>query len=191
MSYNIEKIKELNNLISLSFLKKHIIVLDPEEKENYNKEIEKNIVYDAREWKIPEELQNFIEELSKDSQLNNEDKILKVYERICKEHIYDDNLISYIKKVDDDVFALPDWYGRDIDDEWEQNREKHNRRICFELSRYLAKALKELLKDNEDYETCIEWNKELTHYFVGLICEDYSVTLDTDDFFNITWCCMR
>lgn len=66
-----------------------------------------------------------------------------------------------------------------------KNREQHNRRICFELSRYLAKALTELLKDNNDYNICIFWNKNLTHYFVGLTCNDYSLVLDLDDFFNI------
>ena len=43
----------------------------------------------------------------------------------------------------------------------------------------------ELLKDNNDYNICIFWNKNLTHYFVGLTCNDYSLVLDLDDFFNI------
>ena len=35
------------------------------------------------------------------------------------------------------------------------------------------------------YNVCIFWNKNLTHYFVGLTCGDYTITLDPDDFFNI------
>ena len=35
--------------------------------------------------------------------INNEDKILYVFDRLCKEYTYDDNLLSYIKKVDDEV----------------------------------------------------------------------------------------
>ena len=41
--------------------------------------------------------------------------------KICKDYVYDDNLISYIKKkIDEDVFSIPDWYGRDVDQEWEK-----------------------------------------------------------------------
>lgn len=72
-----------------------------------------------------------------------------------------------------------------MDQEWEKNRENHNRRICFELSRYLAKALDELLRENKNYDVCILWNKNLTHYFVGLTSNEYTLALDVDDFFNI------
>lgn len=185
MSINIEKIKELNDLVNLSARKKHIIVLNPEERSENGENLDENIEYDKAEWKIPDELSTYIDGLSKDDELSIEDKILLIFERICKDYIYDDNLISYIKKIDDDTFSVPDWYGRDIDNEWEENRKNHNRRNCYELSRYLAKGLTELLKDNEDYNVCIQWNKDLTHYFVGLTCDEYSITLDTDDFFNI------
>lgn len=100
-------------------------------------------------------------------------------------YVYDDNLISYIKKVDDDSFDLPDWYGRDIDDRWKENREQHNRRVCYEVSRYLAQSLIKLFEGNENVNICILWDKGLTHYFVGLTCGEYSVTLDLDDFNNI------
>ena len=83
---------------------------------------------DKGQWKITEEFQNFIDKLSKDNTLSKEDKILLIFEKICKDYVYDDNLISYIKKIDDDTYDLPDWYGRDIDSEWEKNREKHNRK---------------------------------------------------------------
>lgn len=185
MSINIEKLDGLNKLVSLYFKRKHSIVLNPEEKINDKDELNEDIIYDEASWKITNELQEYIDKLSEDDKLSVEDKILSTYEKLCKDYVYDDNLISYIKKIDDDVFSLPDWYGRDVDQEWEKNREQHNRRICFELSRYLAKALTELLKDNNDYNICIFWNKNLTHYFVGLTCNDYSLVLDLDDFFNI------
>ena len=54
-----------------------------------------------------------------------------MFDFICKNYTYDDNLISYIRKIDDDTFTLPDWYGRDIDEEWEKNREGHNRENMF------------------------------------------------------------
>ena len=53
------------------------------------------------------------------------------------------------------------------------------------MSRYLAKALSELFKDDKEVDTCILWNKNLTHYFVGLISNEYTLALDVDDFFNI------
>ncbi len=187
MSINIEKLNKLNELVSVEFRRKHLIVLDPEEKNEIeeNDITENEITYDLGKWNISDELYNYIDRLSVNSTISIEDKILLIYEKICKEYVYDDNLISYIKKVDDDMFSLPDWYGRDVDQEWEKNREQHNRRICFELSRYLAKSLRELLKDNEEYNTCILWNKNLTHYLVGLTCDDYSLALDLDDFFQI------
>lgn len=182
MSINIAKFNKLNELVSLEFRRKHTIVLNPDKKEDIHEE---DIIYDKANWKITDEFKKYVDELSQNNDLSIEDKILYIYEKICKDYVYDDNLISYIKKIDEDVFSIPDWYGRDVDQEWEKNRENHNRRICFELSRYLAKALDELLKENKDYDVCILWNKNLTHYFVGLTSNEYTLALDVDDFFNI------
>lgn len=182
MSINIAKFNKLNELVSLEFRRKHTIVLNPDKKEDIHEE---DIIYDKANWKITDELKKYVDELSQNNDLSIEDKILYIYEKICKDYVYDDNLISYIKKIDEDVFSIPDWYGRDVDQEWEKNRENHNRRICFELSRYLAKALDELLKENKNYDVCILWNKNLTHYFVGLTSNEYILALDVDDFFNI------
>ena len=108
-----------------------------------------------------------------------------MYEKLCELYTYDDNVLSYMKKTDEDKFALPDWYGRDTKLEWKENRDKHDRRVCYEVSRYLAKSLTELFKDNDDYNICILWDKDLTHYFVGMTCKDYTLTLDLDNFNNI------
>ena len=185
MSIDVEKLNKLNKLVSLFFRRKHIIVLNPKDKQKNEIDPNANITYDKSEWKIPDKLSYLVNELSESSYLNNEDKILMIFEKICKGYIYDDNLISYIQKVDDDSYELPDWYGREINEKWEKNREKHNRRVCYEVSRYLAESLNELFKDNDDYNICILWDKGHTHYFVGLSCNDYSITLDTDDFDNI------
>lgn len=184
MSRNIKKLMKLNDLVSLSSRRKHTLVLNPNGRTN-RVDLDEDIVYDKMEWKIPESYNEYIENLSEDRTMSLEDKILDIYRKIGTDFVYDDNLISYIKKVDDDVFTLPDWYGRDVDEEWEKNREGHNRRICYELARCLARSLIELLKDNEDYNVCIHWDKDHTHYFVGLTCSDYSLTLDPDDFFNV------
>ena len=183
MSIDIEKIKRLNNLTTESFRRKHIIVLNPETKIETDKH--SNIIYDEIEWKIPEKIKPFLEELKNNKKISNEDKILQIYEKLCQEYIYDDNLLSYIKKIDDESYTLPDWYGRAVDQQWEENRETHNRRVCYEVSRYLAKSLAELFEDNKDTNVCILWDKRLTHYFVGLTSNEYSLTLDLDNFNNI------
>lgn len=184
MSANIEKLKKLNDLVGLSFRSKHTIVLNPDERDENQETLGDNIMYDKAKWNISKELSDFVGELSNNNELSTEDKIILIFEKVCKDYTYDDNLISYIKEIGDDMYTVPDWYGQNIDDEWEKNREEHNRRVCYELSRYIAKALTELFKDSEKYNVCIHWNKNLTHYFVGLTCDDYSVTLDADNFFN-------
>lgn len=185
MSVDIDKLIKLNNLATTASRRKRIIVLNPEEQGDNIKNLDDNIVYDDVVWELPPQIQTLINELSQNSMLSNEDKILKIYEKFCKDYIYDDNLISFIKKVDDDSFALPNWYAKKVDENWIKNREQHNRRVCYEVSRYLAKALSELFKGNEDYNICILYDKGLTHYFVALTCNNYSITLDTDDFDNI------
>ena len=185
MKINMDKLIKLNDLVTTSFRRKHIIVLNPEFERENNQELNANVIYDKAEWKIPQGIQSLIYELSQNDELSSEEKILLIYEQICKDYIYDDNLISYIQKIDDDSYALPDWYGRDVDEEWEKNREHHNRRVCYEVSRYLATSLTELLKNDEKFNVTILWDKGLTHYFVGLTCGEYSITLDVDDFNNI------
>lgn len=185
MSVDIEKAKELKEMISKEYKKRATIVLNPDDKSIDEKSLDKEVIYDKARWNISEDLNSFVQELSTNDQLSTEDKILKIFEKICRDYTYDDNLISYIEKVDDDIFSVPEWYGQKTGEEWEKNRELHKRRVCFELSRYLTKALTELLKDNDDYNICIYWIEDLTHYITGLSCSDYSITLDTDDFFNI------
>ena len=184
----IARLKRLENLIANKLpgeKRKHTIVLNPNER-GYEFRESEGIVYDKAKWNLPEELKGFIEGISLNSSLGLEGKMLRLYEKICTGYVYDDNLISYIKKDDEGDFTLPDWYGRDVGETWENNRKKHNRRVCFELARYLATGLTEMVKDcGTDYEVGIFWNKGMTHYLVGLTCDGYSVALDPDDFNNI------
>lgn len=184
----IARLKRLENLIANKLpgeKRKHTIVLNPQERGLEFNESE-GIVYDKARWNLPEELKGFIEGLSLNTSLGIEGKMLRLYEKICTGYVYDDNLISYIKKDDEGEFTLPDWYGREVGEDWENKRKKHNRRVCFELARYLASGLTEMVKDcDTDYEIGIFWNKGMTHYLVGLTCDGYSVALDPDDFNNI------
>ena len=193
MSVNIISFNKLSELVSLSSLRKPKIVLNPDgeyyiktkRKGGNEEDLNANIICDKARWRIPNDVQTFVEDLLQNSQLSDEDKILLIFEKLSKDYIYDDNVLSYMKKVDDDKFALPDWYGRDVDLNWEENREVHNKRVCYEVSRYLAKALQELFKNNDNFNVCILWDVDFTHYYVGLTCDDYTITLDLDDFNNI------
>lgn len=187
---NFNRINKLNKLVISDIKRKPIIMIEPNKEYSFRvfgsaQDIEIGI--DATEWKITDEIKKFIEELSK-SDYNNEEKILKIYQKLCEDYTYDDNVLSYIKKNEDDTFYLPDEYGRKVNTEWEENREKHNRRNCFEISRILAKSIEEILKDANcfnNYDICIIWDEAVTHYLVGLVCNDYCVTLDLDDFTQI------
>ena len=185
MVTDVKKLRRFNDLLSKHSQRRHIIVLDPNGKYKNIEQPDEEVEYDKNEWKIPESISTWINELEKKSIFSTEEKILLLYQKLCKDYTYDDNLISYIRKSDDDTFLLPDWYGRDTDEKWEENRGQHNRRVCFELSRYLVTSLNELLKNKEGFHTCILWDKGLTHYYVALTCGEYSITLDTDDFTNI------
>lgn len=108
MSINMQQIIKLNNLVTTCFRRKHIIVLNPKEEYEIKENLNENIVYDKVEWEIPNQIQILVDSLSKNTQLSNEEKILLIYEKLCKDYVYDDNLISYIQKVDDDTYTLPD-----------------------------------------------------------------------------------
>lgn len=185
MSTDIKKLNELNELVGLEFHSKHKIVLNPKDKNLIDKGSSTDVIIDGAEWKIPNEIRTIVNYLSKNEMLNDEQKILIIYDLICQNYVYDDNVLSFLRKIDDDKYGLPDSYARVVDSDFEENREKHNRRVCYEVSRYLAASLSELFKNKKDYNVCILWNKDLTHYFVGLKNRQYSITLDLDDFYNI------
>lgn len=192
MSFNpFLKFKRLNELVNLNELRRPIIILDPKGEYDFTPESEDDdindmsISLDKADWKVPEKLQQTVDALSKNSSYTPEEKILLLYQKASEEYIYDDNVLSYMRKIEDDIFALPDWYGRDIDENWEKNREGHNRRVCYEISRYLSKSLLEIFKDKSDMGVCILYYEDLTHYFIGLTCSDYDLTLDLDNFDNI------
>ena len=185
MSINIDKIKRLNELVGLEFRSKHTIVLDPKDEILLKDKLNDSIIIDGAEWNVPTDISMLVKYISKNNKISTEKKILFIYEIICQNYIYDDNVLSYLKKIDDDKYGLPDWYARTINSDFQKNRNEHNRRVCYEVSRYLAKSLTDLFKNNDNYDVCILWNKDLTHYFVGLTCSKYSLTLALDDFFNI------
>ena len=184
MKVDIKKLMELNELQSLTTLRKLIIILNPEWE--YDKSVSsEEIQYDTSDWDLPSELYEYIKKLNSEKDTSFEDKIIQIYEKISKTYCYDDNLISYIRKEGDDKFELNDGYGRKVGEKWKINRSKHNRRVCFELSRYLAQAISKLDGKSKNFNICIFWDENLTHYLVGITSNEYSITLDLDDFNNI------
>ena len=144
------------------------------------------IEYDQVKWELDEPIQSLVNKLLKDNTLNFEEKILKVYEFICLNYIYDVNVLYFFKRDTSDLnntkYIAVDWYGRIIDEKWKKNRKKHNRRVCYEFARLYAKAINELLRDNHNLEAVMVGDKENLHYVVGLTGNDYSVILDLDNF---------
>ena len=189
---NLAKLSKINELVALNTLRKPKIVINPKanyslsfSENNSENEFSADIIIDSVQWKIPQEQQEFVNELAKDSTIDNETKIILLFEELAKKYTYDDNVLTYIRKIDDDEYELPDWYGRNPDTDWKKNREQHNKKVCYEVSRILAKSSSEIFKNDKSYNTCVLWDQARTHYFGALTTDDYTITLDLDDFDNI------
>ena len=144
------------------------------------------IEYDQVKWELEETLEKLVKILLKDKTLDLEEKILSVYEHICLNYVYDGNVLYFFRRDASDLnnikYIAVDWYGRIVDEKWTKNRQKHNRRICYEFARFYAKAINELIGNNDDLEAFMLGDKENLHYVVGLTGKEYSLILDLDDF---------
>lgn len=176
-------IKSFYNEISQNLQGNYKIILEPgrELKEDW-------IEYDTVKWEIEEKIKEEVKKLKEEKNLSIEDKIIKLYEYICLKYIYDVNVLFFFRKDTSDPenvkYIAVDWYGRIVGQEWIEHRKKHNRRICYEFARFYAKAINELI-ENEELEACMVGDKENTHYVVGLTGKEYSIILDQDDFNSI------
>lgn len=146
------------------------------------------IEYDSVEWLMEDSTEKLVNSLKDNNEYTFEEKILKIYEHICLEYVYDANVLYFFKKDFSDPenvkYIAVDWYGRIVGNDWIENRKPHNRRICYEFSRIYAKAINEL-KGNKNIEACMIGDFDNLHYVVGLTGEDYSAILDLDDFNTI------
>ena len=187
---NFNRLGKLSDLLTNDLKRKPTIILDPNPEQSYRIYGTANDIVvgiDADDWVVPDELKSFITDVAK-SNSSNEEKILQIYQKLCEDYTYDDNVLSYIKKNDDESFFLPDAYGRETNSIWKENRQKHNIRNFFEISRILAKSINEVIKlsgYSRNYDVCIIWDEINTHYFVGLASKEYYVSLDLDDFTQI------
>ena len=147
------------------------------------------VEYDSVKWTVEQPIEKKVNELLNKKSSTLEEKILKLYEYICLNYVYDDNVLFFFRKDLSDPnnikYIAVDWYGRIVGNEWEDNRQNHNRRVCYEFARVYAKAIKELLDDNNNLDVFMLGDKENLHYVVGLTGPEYSVILDLDDFNSI------
>lgn len=144
---------------------------------------------DCINWELEDTMVELVDSLKNNNKLTLEEKILEVYKFICLNYIYDDNVLFFFKKRKDDegntYYIAVDWYGRIIDKNWIEKRKTHNRRICYEFSRFFAKAINILIGNRDDIESFIIGLKDNTHYVTVISGEDYSAILDLDDFNKI------
>ena len=144
---------------------------------------------DCINWELEDTMVELVDSLKNNNKLTLEEKVLEVYKFICLNYIYDDNVLFFFKKRKDDegntYYIAVDWYGRIIDKNWVEKRKTHNRRICYEFSRFFAKAINILIGNRDDIESFIIGLKDNTHYVTVISGEDYSAILDLDDFNKI------
>ena len=174
-------IKRFYNEVNQALDGDYKIILEP------NRElIEDWIEYDQVKWELEDSIQNLVDQLVKDKSMKLEDKILSIYNHICLNYVYDGNVLYFFRRDASDInnikYIAVDWYGRIVGPEWIENRKKHNRRICYEFSRFFAKAINEVLVPQDKLEAFMIGDKENLHYSVGLTGEQYSLILDLDDF---------
>ena len=147
------------------------------------------IEYDQVKWEIEDSMKDIVDKLLEDKLSSLEDKIMILYNFICLHYIYDANVLYFFKRdltdPNNPQYIAVDWYGRIVGKEWIQNRKNHNRRICYEFSRFYAKAINILIGKNEELEAFMLGDKENLHYVVALTGKDYSVILDLDDFNSV------
>ena len=179
-----EYVRKFHEEISNSLEGEYKIILEP------NRSFTEDwIEYDEVKWELEEPIQSLVKKLQKETSLSIEEKILEIYKCICLNYIYDDNVLFFFKRDASDLenikYIAVDWYGRMIGETWKENRKKHNRRVCYEFARFYAKAINELLGENDNCEAFMVGDKENLHYVVGLAGKDYSIILDVDDFNKI------
>ncbi len=172
----LRKLKEVNSLMNWNKIK-----VNPEETQEIdNSKIKKDYVL----WKEDDDTLFF--ELCKDEgfeQLSTIEKILKIHFGVCKNFVFDDFcyfLGSYNKEKN--ICTIDSKFGRNPNLVWRENRKKHNRRICYELSRYMAVRLKQFIKEESDI--FLVSDEYETHYATAYVCDDFMIIIDTDDYWK-------
>ena len=117
----------------------------------------------------------------KKNQLDLIDIILKIHCLACEYFVFDE-FCYFLGNYDREknICTIDEKYGRNPNSRWIEERKKHNRRICFELSRYVAFRIKQFA--NEECDVFLVSDEYESHYATAVISKDFMITIDTDDF---------
>lgn len=110
------------------------------------------IEYDYVAWKAEDDsIMDKINKIENINQLDLIDIILKIHCMVC-EYVVFDEFCYFLGKYDKEknICTINQKYGRNPNTKWIEERKKHNRRICFELSRYAAFRIKQLANEECD-----------------------------------------
>ena len=167
-------LKKIDNHMSWCKIK-----LNPEEREQI---CDSRIEYDYVVWR--QESDSILDKLNKIADIGNWsfiDIILKIHLMVCEHFVYDE-FCYFLGRYDkeNDICTIDEKYGRNPNNKWIEHRKVHNRRICFELSRYTAYRIKQLA--NEECDVFLVSNQYESHYATAVICNDFSIIIDSDDF---------
>ena len=168
---NLEKIKNHMNWCKIK--------LNPEENEQIT---DSRIEYDYIGWNAEDDFILYeINKIKNEEHLSLIDIILKIHFMVCNYFVFDD-FCYFLGKFDKEknVCTIDEKYGRNPNNKWLEARKKHNRRICFELSRYVAYRIKQLA--NEECDVFLVSDEYESHYATAVISNDFMITIDADDF---------
>ena len=170
----LENLKRITNHMNWCKIK-----LDPEDKEKIN---DSRIEYDYITWKTENDsIMDRINKIENINQLDLINIILKIHCMACEYFVFDE-FCYFLGKYDrkKNICTIDQKYGRNPNTKWIEERKKHNRRICFELSRYVAFRIKQLA--NEKCDVFLVSDEYESHYATAVICDDFMIIIDTDDF---------
>ena len=109
-------IKKFYDEVCQNFEGNYKIVLEPNR--NLNEEW---IEYDNVNWEIEDRMKDFIDKLLRTKSISLEEKIIKEYEFICLNYVYDANVLYFFKRDGSDPLNIKyiavDWYGRVVGQE--------------------------------------------------------------------------
>lgn len=175
--------KRIEFLDALSRIKNHMnwckLKISPSDRDEIN---DSRIEYDYVPWKAENDsIMDKIKEIENFDKLSFIDRIIKLHVLACEYFVFDD-FCYFLGKYDKEknVCMIDQKYGRNPNSRWMEERKKHNRRICFELSRYVAVRIKQIA--NEECDVFLVSDEYESHYATAVVCNEFMIIIDADDF---------
>lgn len=172
----LEKLKDVKSLMNWCKIK-----INPEENDTIENDAIQN---DYVCWETDKD--KVFSELSKNEnfeELSTIEQVLKIHTLVCEHFVFDD-FCYFLGNFDKEknICTIDAKYGRNPSEEWKENRKQNNKRICYELSRYVAVRLKEFIR--EDSDIFLVSDEYETHYATAFVCDDFMIIIDTDDYYK-------